>query len=135
MRFVSSTCVLVLVCAAAALAQFDTADVLGTVRDKSGSVLAKVAVTLVNQDTGVQAKAMSDDNGNYDFFNVKAGRYTVTAELTGFSKFSTPDVIVNVNSRQRVDVTMDVGVVTETVEVKGAAAALDTDSSERGQVI
>src|SRR5260370_1641338 len=83
-------------------AQFDTADVLGTVRDKSGSVLSKVAVTLLNQDTGVQAKAASDDNGNYDFFNVKAGRYTITAELAGFSKFSTTDVIVNANARQRV---------------------------------
>ena len=117
------------------LAQFDTADVLGTVRDKSGSVLSRVNLTLINQDTGVQAKTVSDDNGNYDFFNVKVGHYTVTAELPGFSKFSTPDVIVNVNARQRVDVKMDVGAVTETVEVKGAAAALDTDSSERGQVI
>lgn len=125
----------VLLAAAALFAQFDTADVLGTVRDKSGSVLSKVNLTLVNQDTGVQSKAVSDDNGNYDFFNVKVGRYTITAELPGFSKFSTSDVTVNVNARQRVDVTMDVGAVTETVEVKGAAAALDTDSSERGQVI
>ena len=77
-------------------AQFDTADVLGTVRDKSGSVLSRAAVTLINQDTGVAVKTISDSNGNYSFFNVKVGRYTITAELSGFSKFSTPDVVVNV---------------------------------------
>ena len=121
--------------ASALYAQFDTADVLGTVRDKSGSVLSRAAVTLINQDTGVAVKTISDSNGNYSFFNVKVGRYTITAELSGFSKFSTPDVVVNVNARQRVDITMDVGVVTQTVEVMGAASSLETDSSEHGQVI
>src|SRR5258707_13155709 len=48
---------------------------------------------------------------------------------------STPDVTVNVGARQRVDLAMQVGAVSETVEVRGAASALDTDSSERGQVI
>src|SRR6266550_3136267 len=124
-----------IVIASALYAQFDTADVLGTVRDKTGAVLSKAAVTLTNQDTGIAVKATSDSNGNYSFFNVKVGRYTVTAELAGFSKFSTPDVIVNVNARQRVDVTMDVGVVTQTLEVVGAASSLETDSSEHGQVI
>src|SRR6266446_821140 len=116
-------------------AQFDTADVLGTVRDKSGSVLSRAVVTLINQDTGVAVKTISDSNGNYSFFNVKVGRYTITAELSGFSKFSTPDVVVNVNARQRVDITMDVGVVTQTVEVMGAASSLETDTSEHGQVV
>src|SRR5882724_8613010 len=126
---------LLIVIASALYAQFDTSDVLGTVRDKSGSILSKAAVTLINQDTGVSVKTTSDGNGNYAFFNVKVGRYTVTSELSGFSKFSTPDVIVNVNARQRVDITMDVGVVTQTVEVVGAASSLETDSSEHGQVI
>jgi len=45
-------------------------------------------VTLLNQDTGLAAKTTTDDSGSYDFFNVKAGRYTVTVEMAGFSKFS-----------------------------------------------
>ena len=56
-------------------------------------------------------------------------------EHAGFSKLTTPDVQVTVNARQRVDVSMQVGAVTESVEVKGAAAALETDSSEHGQVV
>ena len=56
-------------------------------------------------------------------------------EAAGFSKVSTTDVGVDVNARQRVDLTLQVGAVTETVEVTGAASALETDSSEHGQVI
>src|SRR4051794_37704515 len=96
--------VLLLAFASILHAQFDTADVIGTVRDRSGAVLSKAAVTLTNQDTGIAVKTASDSNGNYSFFNVKVGRYTVAAELSGFARFSTPDVIVNVNARQRVDI-------------------------------
>src|SRR5262245_32202158 len=120
---------------AIAHAQFDTAEVLGTVRDASSSAVSKAVVTLINQGTDISVKTTTDESGNYNFFNVKAGRYTVTAEATGFSKFSTADVVVNVNARQRVDIALQVGAVTETIDVRGAAAVLETDSSEHGQVI
>ena len=55
--------------------QFDTAEVLGTVRDPSGAAVPKAGVTLTNVNTGIQAKTTTDDNGNYDFFNVRVGRY------------------------------------------------------------
>ena len=115
--------------------QFETAEVLGTVHDASGGAIPKANVTLINPDTGIQARTTADDNGNYDFFNVRVGRYSIVVEHAGFSKFTTTDVAVNVNARQRVDVTMQVGAVTESVEVTGAAAALETDSSEHGQVV
>jgi hypothetical protein len=116
-------------------AQFETAEVLGTVRDASGGAIPQANVTLTNQDTGIQAKTTTDENGDYSFFNVRVGRYTILVEKTGFSKFTTTNVVVNVSARQRVNVTMQVGAVTESVEVSGVAAALETDSSEHGQVI
>jgi len=119
----------------ALFAQFETAEVLGTVRDASGAAVPKASVTLTNQDTAIKVQTSTDDNGNYDFFNVRVGRYSVMVEHAGFAKFTTTDVAVNVNARQRVDVSMQVGAVTEAVEVKGVAAALETDSSEHGQVI
>jgi hypothetical protein len=125
----------VILAAAALLGQFETAEVLGTVRDASGAVLPKATVRLTNQDTGIEVKSTTDENGNYDFFDVKVGRYTIAVEAAGFSKMSTTDVTVNVGARQRVDLAMQVGAITETVQVTGAASALDTDSSERGQVI
>jgi hypothetical protein len=121
--------------AAAAYAQFDAAEVLGTVRDSSGSVVPKASVTLLNSETGIQAKTATDESGNYDFFNVKVGRYTVSVEANGFQKATAVQVSVVVNARQRVDFALQVGAVTETVEVTGAAAVLETDTSERGQVI
>ncbi|MGA3020253.1 MAG: TonB-dependent receptor, partial [Bryobacteraceae bacterium] len=116
-------------------AQFQTAEVLGTVRDPSGAAVPKATVTLTNQDTGIKVQTSTDDNGNYDFFNVQVGRYAVAVEHAGFSRFNTTDVQVTVNARQRVDISMQVGAVTESVEVKGVAAALETDTSEHGQVI
>ncbi len=121
--------------AASAWAQFETADVLGTVHDPSGSVVAKVAITLTNLETSIEAKTTTDENGNYSFRNVKIGRYSVTAEAPGFSKAVASDIAVDVDARQRVDLTLQVGAITNTVEVTGAASALETDSSEHGQVI
>jgi hypothetical protein len=125
----------VLLLAPLAHGQFDTAEVLGTVRDASGAVLANVTVELRNQGTGITTKANSDSDGNYDFFPVKVGRYTVSAQLSGFQTFKTEDVTVDVGARQRVDATLQVGLVTESVVVKDVAAMIETDSSEKGQLI
>ena len=116
-------------------AQFETADVLGTVRDASGSAVSKAAITLINQETSVTSKTNTDDGGNYTFPNVKVGKYTVTAEASGFSKAVAADVRVDVSARQRVDLSLQVGQITDSVQVTDAAAALETDSSEHGQVI
>jgi hypothetical protein len=118
-----------------AVAQFDTAEVLGTVRDVSRSVVPKAALTLLNEDTGITARTVADDSGNYTFSNVKIGRYKLTAEAAGFSRASESGIKVDVGARLRVDFALQVGQVTETVEVSGAAAALETDSSEHGQVV
>ncbi|HXJ40719.1 MAG TPA: carboxypeptidase regulatory-like domain-containing protein, partial [Bryobacteraceae bacterium] len=126
---------LVLALALPACAQFDTAEVLGTVHDKSDAVLANAEVTLLNQSTGLKATTQADASGHYAFSNVKIGTYTVSAEAQGFSRGQAKDVIVNVNARQRVDLTLQVGTVNETIEVTGAASALQTDSSERGQLV
>ncbi len=127
-----SLCLIVL---SPCFAQYETADVLGLVRDARGSTIPKATVTLTNQETGIAAKTVSDESGNFLFSQVKVGKYTVTAESTGFSKAIAADITVDVGARQRVDLTLQVGAVTETVNVVGAAAALETDSSEHGQVI
>jgi hypothetical protein len=115
--------------------QFESAEVLGTVRDSSGAVIAGATVTLTGLDTGILSKGTSDSSGDFDFFNVKVGRYSLTVEKEGFAKFTTSDVRVDVNARQRVDATLQVGAMTQSIEVTGAAAALETDSSEHGEVV
>jgi Carboxypeptidase regulatory-like domain/TonB-dependent Receptor Plug Domain/TonB dependent receptor len=116
-------------------AQFETASVLGYVRDASGAALPNATVSLVNQETKAIVTAKTNAQGSYEFTDVKIGGYQVTAEADGFEVSTTQSFLVTVNARQRVDVSLKIGSTTETVTVDGAAAQLETDSSERGQVI
>ena len=121
--------------ATAAQAQFDTATVLGTIKDSANAVIENGRVTLSNTGTGTSQTTTTDGNGNYDFLNVRTGEYTVKAEFTGFKTATSGAFRVDVNARQRVDLQLEVGQVTENVLVSGAAAVLETESSDRGQVI
>ena len=128
-------CVVSLFTASVLWAQFQAAEVLGTVRDASGSPVPKATVTLTNADTGIEAKATTNNNGEYNFFDVKIGRYTVTVEAGGFSKATAENIQVVVGARQRVDMALQVGQITESVTVAAAASALETDTSDRSQVV
>ncbi len=118
-----------------ARAQFDAATVLGRVVDQTGAAVPGATVTLTNQATGITATTVTNTSGDYQFLNVRIGAYRIEAELPGFSKAVAPIVTVTVNARQRVDLSLQVGGVGETVEVTGAVRHLETDSSDRGQVI
>jgi hypothetical protein len=117
-------------------AQFETASVLGYVHDSSGATVSGATVSLVNQDTKAQVTAQTNAQGAYEFTDVKIGQYQVTAQASGFGTSTTQPFTVTVNARQRVDVALKIGSNTETVTVDASAATLlETDSSERGQVI
>ena len=134
-RLVLAAIVAILASPSTAFAQFDTASVLGTVRDSTGAVVPGATVTLKNVGTGITANTVSDEKGDYQFLNVRIGSYTVRAELQGFSVAEAEDVQVTVNARLRVDLALKVGNVGETVVVTGAATLLESESSDRGQVI
>jgi hypothetical protein len=121
--------------APAAFAQFDTATVVGTVKDNTGGVVPGATVTLTNVDTGVAAVRVTEANGSYEFMTVRIGRYKVTAELSGFATAVADNVQVAVGARQRVDLQLAPGQLTETVQVTGTSVLLETDSSQRGQLI
>ncbi len=121
--------------AAQALAQFDSGEVLGTIRDQHNSGIPQASVTLLNRDTGAMVNLTADAAGNFDFPQVKLGRYRLSAEAGGFSKSVADDIRVDISARLRVDLTLKVGQVNETIEVSGAASPIETDSSEKGQII
>ncbi len=129
------TCLFIAAATASAFAQFDTAVVLGAVRDPNGAVLPRATVTLKNLGTGVSVTAQTDNDGAYQFFNVKIGVYQVTAEAQGFARAVADNVQVTVNARQRVDLALKAGAVTETVTITSDAVQLETESSDRGQII
>ena len=135
MRRVVLLIVLLLIFSTPAWAQFETASVVGSLRDKTGGAVAGATVTLTNAGTGVSVEQLSDKEGNFEFFTVKPGGYVVTAEKAGFSLALLDNINVQVGARQRVNLTMQVGSISEKVEVKASAALLDTESSQRSQVI
>ncbi|MBS1795989.1 MAG: TonB-dependent receptor [Acidobacteria bacterium] len=116
-------------------AQFETATLLGAIRDQNGAAIEGAAVTLKNVDTGIGTSGVTDADGNYQFLNVKIGYYDVTVEAKGFNRTVAERINVTVNARQRVDLVLQVATATETVTVTDAANPLETDSSERGQII
>jgi hypothetical protein len=119
----------------AAFAQFDTATVSGVVHDQANAVVVNSKVTLENVATGVVKIGSTDQNGSYTFFDVKIGRYKLKAEAPGFKAALAEEFAVTIGAHQRVDLQLVVGSVTESVEVVGAASAIETDSSSRGHVI
>src|SRR3989454_2632749 len=136
MRKLFTLCsIALLLSAASASAQFDTASVVGTVRDSSGAVIPDATVTLTNVETGLSIVKTTGAAGLYEFFTVKPGTYVITAEKPGFALALVDNVQVQVGSRPRVDLTLTIGQVTEKVQVTASSPLVETDSSQRGQVI
>lgn len=118
-----------------AFAQYDTSTVLGTVTDPTGATVLGAKITLENVQTGVRQTSPTDGSGNFTFLNLRIGSYRVSAEAQGFKQAISGIFTLTVNARQRVNLTLEVGEVTQSVEVTSAAALLESDSSDRGQVI
>ncbi len=117
------------------LAQFETASVLGYVRDSTGAVVPNAKVTLVNQQTKAEVTLTTDAQGAYQFTDVKIGDYVVNATANGFTVSRTQPFQVQVNAKQRVDVSLRAGGTQDVTVTANIASLLETDSSERGQVI
>src|SRR6266508_2187180 len=109
--------------------------ITGTVKDASGAVLPGASVVVTNQNTGATRQVTTDDTGRYLVPSVLPGVYTITSELTGFKKALVSGVTLEVNQTLRADLTLQVGEVTETVEVEAAAPLLQTETSTVGTVI
>src|SRR5262245_45101984 len=124
-RPVVAMCVIVL-CATSAHAQFDSANISGVVQDTTGAVLPGVTVTLVNVGTKNERETVTNEAGLYTFPNVPVGEYRITAVLSGFKSLTKSDVRVNAGLNIRVDVALEVGALSETIQVQAATTLVDT---------
>ena len=135
-KVVSMVCgFLIAVSAGTAEAQFETATVLGTVRDASNAVVPGATVTLTNTATGGSAIKITNAEGSFEFVSVTAGIHLITVEKDGFAMAMIENVVVQVGSRLRVDAEMRVGQLSERVQVTGTTPLIETDTSARGQII
>src|SRR5215471_8262834 len=118
-----------------AMAQTTTGSIVGTVTDKTGALVPGAAITVTNTDTGSTNKAVTDSSGNYAVTPLPVGHYSLTVEAKGFKKSVSGGITLNLQDRIGVNVVLELGQITETVEVQGVAAALQTDTSYLGQVV
>jgi hypothetical protein len=127
--------VLVALSAVLSFAQFESGSVLGTITDAGDQVVASASVTLTNVRTGTSLKAETDNSGNFLFVNQRLGSYRVRAEKQGFKTAETGEFELAVDARQRVNLRLEVGAVSDSIMVTDAAGVLESDNSSRGQVI
>lgn len=107
-----------------------TATIVGTVTDSSGAVVPGVKVSVINTGTGVVRSLETNAAGNYIAPELIPGAYEVKAEFKGFNTFSRTGIVLNVNDNVRVDIAMQVGQVTQSVEVSAGAVKVQTESGE-----
>ena len=132
---VSCSLVLVALVAAFLVAQKAEAQVLygslvGNVKDQSGAAVPKATITAVNKGTNLTREVATDATGGYNFADLPSGNYTLKISQPGFKTFEQKEVIVSLNNVSRVDVTLQLGEISETVTVTGDTAVLQTDTSE-----
>jgi hypothetical protein len=104
--------------------------IYGTVTDATGAAVPNAKVTITDQDKGTKYDATTNEAGNYSRERLIPGMYTVEVEGTGFRKAISRDVRVSVDNAARVDVRMELGNVTEQVEVTAAAPLLQSDRAD-----
>ena len=136
-RICTSLLVALLIAAPAALAQITTGTVTGTVRDTQGAVIPGATAVLISETRGTQlVEAITNTQGDFVFANVPPDRYTLQVTMQGFKTFRRSDIAVSPGDRASVGaVTLEVGVLAETVLVKSEAPLIQSTSGERSFTI
>jgi hypothetical protein len=116
-----------------AFSQAVNATLLGTVTDVSGAVVASAKVTITETNTAVSRTAETNGSGNYAFPDLPPGQYTVSVEMPGFKKEAKTNIDLLVNTSTRVDLQLQPGNVSESIEVSAESAILQTDRTDTGR--
>ena len=117
------------------LAQVETARIAGTVTDSTGAVIPEVVVTLTEVGTNTRHQTRTNALGHYLSVPLKVGEYQVTAEAGGFKRAVRSGLILQIQETAVVDFRLEVGALTESVDVTGDAPLLRTTDASQGQVI
>jgi hypothetical protein len=128
-------CVGALLVAGAAEARQGTAGIRGRVMDEQKGVLPGVTVTVTHRESGVARETISGSDGTFSVGSLLPGPYEVTAQLTGFNRFQLEQVVLRVGSTLQIDITLQVGGLTESVTVTTDAPQVDLTSTEVGGTV
>ncbi len=117
------------------MAQIGTSTITGRVTDPSDATVAGVSVKVVQKSTNFVSETTTNADGIYRVLSLQPGEYRVTFEVAGFKRVVRDDVTLRTGDTLAVDAVMQVGNVTESVEVQGQASALETETSATGAVV
>jgi len=121
--------------ALSALGQTVTGSLVGHVADSSGGALAGVKIVATETARGVVRQAITNETGNYNISSMEPGAYRVTVEQPGFKTFVSENVQVAINTTVRVDTALEVGAVSETVQVTANPIEVKTDRGDLSQQV
>jgi Carboxypeptidase regulatory-like domain len=116
-------------------AQAVTGTILGTVTDSTGALIPGATITLTHAGTGLTRTVVTDGAGEYTVPSLPTGRYSLTAELSGFKTVSLPDIDLGVDQRMRLNVRLELGTVSETITITGQSPLVQVASSELGTTV
>jgi Carboxypeptidase regulatory-like domain/TonB-dependent Receptor Plug Domain len=116
-------------------AQETTGTITGLIKDLTGAVIPDVEVRIRNAATGLERRVTTGSEGDYTATQLPIGRYEVVVERAGFKKFTAKGIALSVNDRLRLDVVLELGEVTEVVEVQAVVSAVQSETAEVGTVI
>ncbi len=125
----ATTCLLLLT--AATFAQSDRGTITGTVKDPAEAVVAGASVTVRNTATGTEQKTVTTETGNYTITSLPAGSYELHVEASGFKKYLSQGIQVQVAQTARVNVTLEIGAATDTVLITDQSPLLRTENAEQ----
>ena len=134
-QYVYLTLLACLVAAGLPVSAQETGSIQGLITDPQHATVPSVRVTLQQEGTGITRSTLTNSDGLYYFQSLAVGTYTVTAEATGFKKVVTPGLRLEVGQRLVQDLTLELGAVTESVQVTASQAALQTADSQIGGVV
>jgi Carboxypeptidase regulatory-like domain/TonB dependent receptor len=122
--------VVFVVCAVGAVAQY-RAGIQGTVLDPQNTAISGATVTLTNKETGRTQTSTTDEAGVYNFLSLPPGRYTLSAEASGFKKKTLSDLAVSAEKIQAVNINLELGDVSQSITVNGdVTPAIDTETGQ-----
>ncbi len=127
--------ILLCVWAATLLAQNPTATVVGIVRDATGALVPDASVEVRNHDTGQIRRVTADARGEYIVPNLPPGLYEVTVSKEGFRSVRETGIELQLDQEVRLDVKLEVGTVSQSVEVTATAPLINTENGTKGQVM
>ncbi len=134
-RIISCLTLLCISLAVQVSAQVNNASLTGLVTDSAGAVVPNASVTVKNKATDLESVATTDSSGYYTFASLPVGAYTVTIELPGFKKAVHENINLEVGQKARIDTTLEVGAVSETVTVATSPPTLSTQEASPGGVL